>query len=190
MHTHFHCKQSLSWELYFLAGSKKLCLAQTALEQITLFDLLDFGLKVQRWPGKEMSLNHVDQQTHFTMMSLYFKSKFHIEVKLVIAESRTDDHCSTTSSFERDFAIMQWLVTWKCYILNKVSVPGRIHRSKQNVNRSLEERRKANGSPVVLWYSQTIDALILLRSVLQQYLEMKSSFPPIILEDICSVKGS
>lgn len=54
MHTRFYCKQSLSWEVYFQAESKKLCLAQAALEQITLFDLLDFGLKVQRWPGKEM----------------------------------------------------------------------------------------------------------------------------------------
>lgn len=69
-HTHCYCKQSLSCESYFQAESKKLCLAQDALEQITLFDLLDFGLYVQRWPGKEMFCNHVDQQTNFIMMSL------------------------------------------------------------------------------------------------------------------------
>lgn len=41
-------------ELYFQAGSKNLCLAQDALEQITLFDLLDFEPYVQRWPGKKI----------------------------------------------------------------------------------------------------------------------------------------
>lgn len=71
-HAHTFPLQSISWELYFQGGSKKLCLAQTALEQITLFDLLDFGLKVQRWPGKEISWYHVDEQTHFIMMSLCF----------------------------------------------------------------------------------------------------------------------
>lgn len=50
--------------------------------------------------------------------------------------------------------------------------------------------KKASGSPVVLRYSQAVDALILLQSVLQQYLCMKSSFPPIILEDICSESRS
>lgn len=37
MHTHFYGKQSLSGEFYFQAGSKNLCLAQAALEQITVF---------------------------------------------------------------------------------------------------------------------------------------------------------
>lgn len=37
--------------------------------------------------------------------------------------------------------------------------------------------REKKGSPMVLWYSQAIDALILLPSVLQQYLKMKSSSP-------------
>ena len=37
--------------------------------------------------------------------------------------------------------------------------------------------REKKCSPMVLWYSQAIDALILLPSVLQQYLRMKSSFP-------------
>lgn len=70
MYTHFHCKQSVSCEFYFQAGSKKLCLAHAALEQITLFDLWDFELWVQRWPGKEKVWNHVDQQNHLSMMSL------------------------------------------------------------------------------------------------------------------------
>lgn len=49
---------------------------------------------------------------------------------------------------------------------------------------------KAVQSPAVSWHSQAIDALILLQSVLQQYLKMKSPFPPVMLEDICSARGS
>lgn len=61
---------------------------------------------------------------------------------------------------------------------------------KGDVSRSLweSEREESKGSAVDLWYSRAIDALILLERVLQQYLKMRSSFPPVIHESICSAK--
>lgn len=49
-------------ELYFQGGSKNLCSVQAALEQITLFDLLDFGLLLWRRSGNDTSRHHVKQQ--------------------------------------------------------------------------------------------------------------------------------
>lgn len=46
-HMRVHARRATFFELDFQGGSKNLCSAQAALEQITLFDLLDFGLLFQ-----------------------------------------------------------------------------------------------------------------------------------------------
>lgn len=60
-------------ELYFLGESKNLCLVQVALEQISLFDLLDFGLLFQRRSGNDTFCHHVEQQLKRMMTSLSFQ---------------------------------------------------------------------------------------------------------------------
>lgn len=57
-----HAQMATFNELYFQGESKNLCLVQAALEQISLFDLLDFGLLFQRQSGNDTLCRHVEQQ--------------------------------------------------------------------------------------------------------------------------------
>lgn len=62
-HMRVHAQMATFNELYFLGGSKNLCPVQAALEQITLFDLLDFGLLLRRRrSGTDTFHHHVEQQ--------------------------------------------------------------------------------------------------------------------------------